>query len=333
MPWPRLKMMRLARHRLQNVIHRPVQRRAAGDQGDGIQIALHRAAQILRRPVHRRRRVQRHRIHARRRDIGLIAGLGGGAGKTDDPARPGFASRTAATILAVGSITTCSNSAAGNPPAQLSKICTASAPASSWRIRWKATHSPKISKRSRSPVDRDRPTAWPPSVRRRLRPPPDRSPRSRARRQSPAAWSPGGQARPGQPQRLVDRLKIAAPSFRDLRRSPAVGCHRRQAGAFALGEGHLLAQRLGHRQDVGEQDGGVKAETADRLQGHFRGIARASAPCSRKIPPWPAARDTPADSARPGASARQAASFQPSLPAHAQVSGHYFKTRLLRILR
>ena len=83
MPWPRLKMMRPARHRFQNVVHRPVQRRAAGDQGDGIQIALHGAAQILRRPAPSARRYPATR-HPRRSpaDIDLIARPGSRRGES-----------------------------------------------------------------------------------------------------------------------------------------------------------------------------------------------------------------------------------------------------------
>src|SRR5205085_2292801 len=50
------------------------------------------------------------------------------------------------------------------------------------------------------------------------------------------------------------------------------GCHRLQTGTFAFGEGHLLTQRLGHRQNIGKQDSCVETKAAYRLQGYFGGI-------------------------------------------------------------
>src|SRR3546814_7837098 len=43
---------------------------------------------------------------------------------------------------------------------------------------------------------------------------------------------------------------------------------------FVFLEGQPLAQRLRNEQDIGEQDGGVKAEAADRLQGDLGGQFR-----------------------------------------------------------
>jgi hypothetical protein len=46
---------------------------------------------------------------------------------------------------------------------------------------------------------------------------------------------------------------------------------------LALRELEADAERLGHEQDVGEQDGGVHAELLDRLQRHLGGALRALA--------------------------------------------------------
>ena len=48
----------------------------------------------------------------------------------------------------------------------------------------------------------------------------------------------------------------------------------REARAFALGEGQAQAHRVGHGEDVGEQDRRVQRETAQRLQGDFAGQFR-----------------------------------------------------------
>ena len=49
------------------------------------------------------------------------------------------------------------------------------------------------------------------------------------------------------------------------------GLDRRQARALAALEAHALAERVGHHQNVGEQDRGVEAEAADRLQRRLGG--------------------------------------------------------------
>ena len=48
---------------------------------------------------------------------------------------PGTCSRTMVTMRLVGAMHQRANSSGGSTPAQVSKICTASAPACSWRTR------------------------------------------------------------------------------------------------------------------------------------------------------------------------------------------------------
>ena len=45
-----------------------------------------------------------------------------------------------------------------------------------------------------------------------------------------------------------------------------------EARAFALDEVQAEAHRVGHGQDVGEQDGGVERKALERLQRHFGGV-------------------------------------------------------------
>jgi hypothetical protein len=74
--------------------------------------------------------------------------------------------------------------------------------------------------------------------------------------------------------------------------------------AFAVGEVQAQAHRVGHGEDVGEQDRGVQREARQRLQRDFAGHLRVLGQ-ARKLPAlacgW---RGTPAGSDRPGASAR-----------------------------
>ena len=63
-----------------------------------------------------------------------------------------------------------------------------------------------------------------------------------------------------------------------------------------------------HDEDVGEQDRRIEAEAPDRLQRHFGGKLGIVAERRGSCRPWPEARDTPADSGLPAASARSEAS-------------------------
>ena len=101
--------------------------------------------------------------------------------------------------------------------------------------------------------------------------------------------------------RLVDRREHASILGRGQRIQLHGIIQRLEPRAFAGLEPHAAAERMRHHQDVGEQDRGVEAEAADRLQRDFGGELRREAEveeCSRRAR---AARDTPADSARPGA--------------------------------
>ena len=76
---------------------------------------------------------------------------------------------------------------------------------------------------------------------------------------------------------------------------------------LALDELHLLPQRIGHHQDVGEQDRRIEAVAPDRLQRHLGRQLRRVAQVEEAAGLARAPRDTRAGSARPAASARSAA--------------------------
>ena len=75
--------VRPALRRFQNIIHRAVQRVAAGDQRDGVQIALHHAVQVAR-PSHRRAGIDGNGIHRHTGNILVIAFQRHGAWETND---------------------------------------------------------------------------------------------------------------------------------------------------------------------------------------------------------------------------------------------------------
>ena len=58
------------------------------------------------------------------------------------------------------------------------------------------------------------------------------------------------------------RVPAQAPQIRRA-------AHGVETRPLTLDEGHLLAQRIGHHEDVGEQDRRVEAEAPDRLQCHL----------------------------------------------------------------
>ena len=61
-------------------------------------------------------------------------------------------------------------------------------------------------------------------------------------------------------------------------RADLVGCVERvEPRAFADFETHITAERVGNDQDIGEDDGGVEVEAADRLQRYFGGEVRREA--------------------------------------------------------
>ena len=107
---------------------------------------------------------------------------------------------------------------------------------------------------------------------------------------------------------LVDRRQAMLEVVEHRSRRAVLAGHQRlQHRALALAELDLAAQRVRDHQDVGEHDGGVEVEAADRLQGHFHRQFRGVAEIEEMSRPGSAARGIPADSGRPGASARSAA--------------------------
>ena len=112
--------------------------------------------------------------------------------------------------------------------------------------------------------------------------------------------------------RIANRLgRRSRTSARRRRSTSAIdvgrGLQMDRAWSFAFDEAHRLAERVGHDEDVGEQDRGVEAVAADRLQRHLGGQRRRVAQVRGSCRPWRASRGTPADSGRPAASARSAA--------------------------
>ena len=158
------------------------------------------------------------------------------------------------------------NSLSGNAPAQLSKTCTASAPASIWAIRWADTAFA---------YGLDQPAealgiAIGPTLDRGKIPTPAATNHIGCERPRCAGEAqhrrPGRRLRHDPFQRLVDRGELAPlmfhikygqrPAFHDwLKPRP-----------LAFLEPELNAQRLGHHQDVREQDDPVEGEAANGLK-------------------------------------------------------------------
>ncbi len=283
--------------------------RAAGDQQQRIEVALHgdaarRRARASRRAV---RRVAAEPIHARRLQVARRIGTRP-ARKADDrhvrvpPFQLCHDSR-------VGATTQRSNSALGQRcRPSVSKICSASAPAAPGRRGRRSRPRPAMSISLRKTVG----VAVGPQPRVGLiggaaagdhvgRNRPRRAAKSdqrRPRRKSSRARAQPSRRR-GRTCRRCARGRGARGQLAHVRSA--------RARAFALGEGHALAERIGHDEDVGEQDRRVEAEAADRLQRHLGcelgRVARGRG--SRR--PSRAPRGTRAGSGRPGASARWAA--------------------------
>ena len=134
-----------------------------------------------------------------------------------------------------------------------------------------------------------------------------RSPPSRARRRSRSASSPpAGAARTGA---TVSNTGASASVDAIDGRAPPMpsSVDRIEPRTLALDEPDLPAERIRHDQDVGEQDRRIEAEAADRLQRHLGGELGIVAEVEERPAFGPRSPDTPADSGRPGASARSAA--------------------------
>ena len=78
-------------------------------------------------------------------------------------------------------------------------------------------------------------------------------------------------------QRLVDRFELLEVGMRRQRVDLLRRIERIEPRAFADLEADRAAERVGQHENVGEDDRGVEAETADRLQRHFGGQFRCEA--------------------------------------------------------
>ena len=184
-------------------------------------------------------------------------------------------------------------------PAQLSKIFTTSAPAWSCATRYLDEASTRISISSGSapapPAPAVAPAAVPASPARR----PCRSPPSRAPRRSRSAPCRGSSlARTCRTVSSTGSRRSSTLSGRELAPDAGSGSRTRP---LPFDEAHLLAERIRHHQDVGEEDRSIEAEAADRLQRHFAPQAPANSKDRGTNPPSPAFRDIPEGSGRPGA--------------------------------
>ena len=121
---------------LQDVVDRAVERGAAGEQHQRVEIALHGDAALHVRAHERRLRgpVDADRVDRHLRRDSASSEAPAPRGKPMIFA-PGTARRTFSTMRRTGATHQRSNSAVGSTPAQVSKICTASAPALSCSTR------------------------------------------------------------------------------------------------------------------------------------------------------------------------------------------------------
>ena len=197
MPWPRLKMNGPPANAASTASTALVERRAAGEQHQRIEIALHRPRRLdlLAREAAIDHPVESDRIDRDPLDIAPQR-RAGAARKPDDLRVRHSRSRTPATIRSAGSMHQRSNSSGGSTPAQVSKICTASTPASNCRDQVVDRRLDQhVDQTRRRPADRDRRTAAPapdPACHGR---PPCRSRPSMARRRSRETRRCGGSCR------------------------------------------------------------------------------------------------------------------------------------------
>ena len=276
--------IRASGSRLPCVATRPAARRAA-PRGSSVQSSAERVADAgLRRSVERCAPPPRTKT--------MIRGLRAGA-----PSRLG-------TMRPIGSSDSGSNSAGGRAAPKLSKICTASAPASSWP-------TDRRPRPSTSAVDQRRHEGRV-AIGARAGPAPGRacpcrrscsSPPSRARRRSRAASSRRAAPPRSRSSGLEDRREpLERQVARRARRGRPRSVTGSSRGPSPSTKRTSCPSACGIDEDVGEQDRRVEAEAADRLQRHLGGERAA---CSRgrgTIRPAGARRPVlRAGSARPGA--------------------------------
>ncbi len=183
---------------------------------------------------------------------------------------PGTCWRTFATIRRVGSMHQRANSSGGRTPAQVSKICTASTPASQLphQIVRRGLDQDVDQRRERFRI------AIGEQPRRRLvrrAVPGDHVGRDRPGRAAEAEKRHVcRQIAPSPRDRLVDRREHA---FVDIHRSAVLVAARISSGSSCgpspAANVTCLSERMRNHQNVREQDRGVEAEAPDRLQRHF----------------------------------------------------------------
>jgi hypothetical protein len=78
----------------------------------------------------------------------------------------------------------------------------------------------------------------------------------------------------GSADRLIDRRQLLGqPCPGELAEVGGIG-QRLELGTFAFLEPDLLAERIGHDQNVGKDDRGIQPEAAHRLQRHLNRLLR-----------------------------------------------------------
>ena len=182
----------------------------------------------------------------------------------------GICRRTPSTIFCVGWMHQRSNCSGPSTPAQVSKICTHSAPALSCPTRYsiepctsRSISRPKLCRIAIGKQPRRR------LVRRRLA----RHHVGRHRPRRAAKSDQRGLAverRLDPRHRLIDRRQhLAVDAFAQVRQRRGIG-QRLELRPFADLKFDLAAERQRDHQNIGKQDRGIETETPHRLQGHFR---------------------------------------------------------------
>ena len=306
MPWPRLKICGRAADRREDAIDAPVQRRAAGHERQRVEIALGGEG-------FRQRRAERRagsRVQSRREPV-----ADAGRGEALQDARRRRARRRSfwrsrprrlaapSTMRRIGSSESGSNSAGGKADPKLSKICTASAPASTWRIEigGRGHHQPVDQRLHEGRI------AIGGEAGRRLV--------GRALAGDHVAGDGPGRAAEAQQRRLAAaaterrRSSVSKTGVEALERQ-LVGKPARDRLADVTGSslGPSFSTKrtswpsaCGIDQDIGEHDRGVEPEAADRLQRHLVGKTRRVAEIEERARLFRGSPGIPADSGPPGA--------------------------------
>ena len=200
----------------------------------------------------------------------------------------------------------------GRLPAQVSKICSTSAPASTWPDRYSIDAST-----SRS-ISRPKSCGIAIGPQPRVAPGRRALPRHHVGRHRPRRAAKAdecrliGQILPQPRHRLADDARTWAESRPGSSAQVALAAHRVEPRPLALDERAPSGPaHRGTTQDVGEQDRRIEAVAADRLQRHLGRQRRRVAQVEEAAGLAPARRGTRAGSARPAASARSAAATAP----------------------